>query len=84
MWSAGVLGENSPQTLVDTMVYISCAAFFALRSGSEHRKLRLGNIEMVEKPGELPYLMYRECVSKKKTRRAETQKGFYCVNQEPC
>ena len=39
---------------------------FALRSGDEHRQLRLNSsqIELVEKSGERPYLKYVEDISK--------------------
>ena len=40
--------------------------YFALRSGDEHRNLRHDpcQIKMVEKPGERPYLEYKEDISK--------------------
>ena len=62
--------ENSyrsalPQSLLDTMVYC-CGLFFALRSGNEHRRLRHTpcQIQVVERPGERPYLLYTEDISK--------------------
>ena len=33
------LGDHTPQTLLDTMVYL-CGINFALRSGEEHRSLQ--------------------------------------------
>ena len=63
LWSTGVLGDKTPQTLVNTIVYM-CGLFFALRSGSEHRQLKMNNIELVEKSGEPAQLVYTECVSK--------------------
>ena len=40
MWKTGVLVVHTPQSLLDTMVYI-CRLYFALRSGREHRNLQL-------------------------------------------
>ena len=65
LWKTGQLGDTSPQTLFDTMVYC-CGLFFALRSGQEHRQLRRSppQIELVERPGERAYLKYQEDASK--------------------
>ena len=43
-----------------------CGMYFALRSGQEHRVLRFhpSQIELIEKPGERPYLKYTEDMSK--------------------
>ena len=88
LWSTGALGESSPQTLVDTMVYM-CGLFFALRSGSEHRQLRMDNIKLFEKPGdsEVPYLVYTECVSKNhqgglKHRKLKPKRVVHHANTE--
>ncbi len=66
LWGKGLLGDATPQTLLDTMVY-SNGLYFALRSGSEHRQLRLhspSQIELIEQSGKRPYLRYTEDISK--------------------
>ena len=77
LWQTRQLGDHSPQTLVDTMVFMN-GMYFALRSGGEHRNLRHDppQIELIEKRGERAYLKYIEDISKKSsrgTKRAETQ-----------
>ena len=65
MWQKGFLGANSPQALVDTIIVLN-GLCFALRSRSEHRQLRSYpcQIQLIEKPGQRPYLEYTEDVSK--------------------
>ena len=65
MWKKGILGESTPQALVDTMLYMS-GLYFALRSGEEHRQLRFHQcqIQVIERPGERAYLQYTEETSK--------------------
>jgi hypothetical protein len=41
MWSKGILGTDSPQKLLDTLVYL-LGLHFALRAGQEHRNLIAG------------------------------------------
>ena len=62
MWSNGVLGDSSPQSLVDTMVYM-CGYYLALRSGQEHRDLNFSQLEIIERDG-LKVLRYFENTSK--------------------
>ena len=59
MWKKGILGESTPQALVDTMLYMN-GLYFALRSGEEHRQLRFHQcqIQVIERPGERAYLQY--------------------------
>ena len=65
MREKGLLGDATPQTLVDTTVFYN-GINFALRSGDEHRQLRLNSsqIDLVEKSGERSYLKYVEDISK--------------------
>ncbi len=65
LWEKGLLGDATPQTLLDTMVFCN-GLYFALRSGKEHRQLRLRpcQVELVERDGERAYLKYTEDISK--------------------
>ena len=65
MWEKRILGGGNPQSLLNTMVYM-IGLYFALRGGKEHRQLRHqpSQITLIEKPGENPYLLYKEDVSK--------------------
>ena len=67
LWKKGLLGDHSPQVLLDTMVYCN-GVYFALRSGKEHRQLRGKpcQITVVDKPHQRPYLLYQESSSKNK------------------
>ena len=59
LWVKGVLGDETPQRLLDTMVFYN-GLYFALRSCQEHRQLRRKpcQIEVVERPDTRPYLLY--------------------------
>ncbi len=65
MWTSGVLGDDSPQKLLDTVLYLF-GLHFALRAGQEHRNLRFVNsqISLQETTSEAKYLQYMEDVSK--------------------
>ena len=65
LWEKGLLGDSTPQSLLDTVVFYN-GIYFALRSGQEHRQLRREpcQIKVMEHPGERPYLKYTEDTSK--------------------
>ena len=65
LWEKRVLGDHSPKALLNSMMFMN-GLYFALRSGAEHRQLRYKpcQIELVEKPEERAYLVYREDISK--------------------
>ena len=42
----GVLGAHTPQSLLNTMVYMR-GLYFALCSGQEHRNLQLSHLQLV-------------------------------------
>ena len=60
MWSKGLLGDTTPQSLLDTVIFYN-GLYFALRSVKEHRQLRSSRceIEVIEHPGEGPFLLHR-------------------------
>ena len=63
MWTEGVLGNDTPEKLLDTLVF--CFGLnFALRSGKEHRNLKPAMLEYKEPSDSSPYLMYNEYGSK--------------------
>ena len=65
LWEKNILGDHSPEALLNTMVFMN-GLYFALRSGIEHRQLRHHpcQIQVIENPGERPYLQYTEDISK--------------------
>ena len=62
-YEKGLLGEDSPKVLLDTMIYL-CGVHFALRSGQEHRSLQRNHIELMKPETDLPYIIYTENMSK--------------------
>ncbi|XP_041379334.1 uncharacterized protein LOC121391954 [Gigantopelta aegis] len=67
LWDKGLLGDNTPQQLLDTILYLT-GLHFSLRGGSEHRQLRLLKNPQISGPfvdtcGR-SYLLYKEDASK--------------------
>ncbi len=64
LWQEGLLGDHSPQTLLDTILFL-CGLAFAMRSGEEHRSLQLPQFKLVESATDgSNYLVYNENYSK--------------------
>ena len=61
-WDKGVLGESDPQTLLDTVLLL-CRIHFALRSGQEHRSLKLSQFELQTDEDGSSFLLYTENTS---------------------
>ena len=69
LWSS-VLGTDTPQKLVDTVLYLF-GLHFALRAGKEHRNLRVGpnsQIEVKHDHTGMQFLRYTEDCSKSRPR----------------
>ena len=73
----GLLGDETPKMLLDTVVFYD-GLHFALRSGREHRLLRHSpcQVQVVEQPGEQPYLLYHEDAS---TNHPSSLQGFKSI-----
>ncbi len=65
MWQTGVLGDDTPQQLGDTILYM-LGLHFALRAGTEHRNLRYVNSQLAVKTDSegTKYLLHTEVMSK--------------------
>jgi len=75
LWKKGLLGDNSPHVLLDTIIFYN-GLYFALHSGKEYCQLRssLCQIEVVEVPGERLCLRYEEELSKNRPGGIKGQK----------
>ena len=65
LWNAGVLGDDNPEKLVNTVLYLN-GVHFALRAADEHKSLKMGlqfKVGYDDSVG-LKYLEYTECTSK--------------------
>ena len=54
LWQKALLGDITPQTLLDTMIFCN-GLYFALRSGREHRQLWLRPCQIQLKESDLQY-----------------------------
>ncbi|XP_063410498.1 uncharacterized protein LOC134693586 [Mytilus trossulus] len=68
LYDKGILGVDNLQQLLDTLLYL-CGLHFALREGTEHRRLRLNSNPQItgpfqDKDAQLRYLLFKEDVSK--------------------
>ncbi len=91
LWENGILGDHSPQQLVDTVLYLN-GIHFALRGGLEHRGLAIGRQitgPHVDTEIGKQYLLFREEVSKtnsgglKHRKRIPKVTRAYANNAEP-
>ena len=59
LWEKRELGDHTPQSLLNTIVYMN-GLYFALRSGKEHRNLRFSpsQINIIEKDGDRAHVEY--------------------------
>ena len=77
LWENGVVGDHSPQVLVDTVLYL-IGLNFALRSGEEHCHLLHfpSQICVVNTEGTVPYIMYCEDACKTHQGGLKSQNGL--------
>ena len=84
--------EESPQALLDTIVYIYCnGLYFALCCGEEHRLLKANPFQIkvtcIEKAGQTSFLQYTEHISKNrpgglKVRKVSLEVVVHHTNQK--
>ena len=75
LWEKGIIGDHSPQALLNAVFFLNSICF-ALRSGQEHRQLRLKDCQIcvVQKHGEKAYLHYKEDCSKNNSGGLKSRK----------
>ena len=75
LWQKGLLGDKTPQTLLDTVVFY-CGLYFALQSGKEHKQLCHSPYqrELAENLGERAFLRYTEDISKNRQGGLQSRK----------
>ena len=66
LWSEGILGSDTPQQLLDMLIY-SFGLNLALCSGKEHRSLKPEMFHLMKEPCGMQYLQYTEWGSKNHT-----------------
>ena len=87
MWQKGILGgDPQSRSLLDTMLYMN-GLYFASCGGKEHRYNcdidPALQIQMIERVGKKPYLMYKEDISKNNQGRLKAEnKTQNCANLE--
>ena len=86
LWEQGLLGDSTPQTLIDSLLFL-CGINFALRSGQEHRSLQVTQIELVVPPNVAPYVIYTENYSKNNAgglshRKVKPKQVVHHANEE--
>ena len=87
LWQKGLLGDHSPIALLNTVFFMS-GLFLALRSGSEHRQLRLDPPQItIHEDCEIPYILYEEDVFKNhqgglKNRKTKQKTVKHHANEE--
>ena len=83
LWKGRYLGDHSSQVLLDTMLYL-CGICFAMRSGEEHRNLKITQFQLVKPKGSPSHLIYYENYSKYNSshRKVPPKQVVHYENQE--